>query len=342
VAYYAFVKAIVQDSYGSFDALRLEDIDPPAVGDDEVLVRVRAASVHPDIWHVIAGRPYVLRLMGAGLRKPKNRVPGTDMAGRVETLGKNVTQFKPGDEVFGETLSGYQWTNGGTFAEYVSVKQEYLAMKPAHITFEQAAAVPTSGLIALQNLRGGGGVQPGQKVLVNGAAGGVGAIALQLAKAYGATVTGVDTTKKLEMVLALGADHVIDYTHDDFTRGSERYDLIFDVPGNHPFSACRRALTPRGLYVLIGHEHFGESGHRILGLLPSMLGLAALSLFVRQLPKANFSLPPKKDSMAVLKGFLETGQLTPIVARTFPLSEAPQALRCLQEGQVQGKIVIIV
>jgi len=336
------VKAIIQDGYGSIDVLSLQEIDKPVVGDEDVLVRVRAASVHPDVWHVMRGRPYALRLMGAGLLRPKNRVPGTDMAGEVEAVGKNVTQFQPGDEVFGETLSGFQWTNGGTFAEYVSVKQDHLALKPGNVTFEQAAAVPTSGLIALHNLRDAGKVQPGQKVLINGAGGGVGAIALQLAKAYGAVVTGVDDTKKLDMVRALGADHVIDYTQEDFTQRSERYDLIFDVPGNHSFSVCRRALAPGGMYVLIGHEHFGQSGHRVWGLLPYFFKLMVLSLFVRQLPKANFSLPSKKESMAILKGFLEKGKLTPIIDRTYPLREVPEAMRYLQEGRPRGKIVITV
>jgi NADPH:quinone reductase-like Zn-dependent oxidoreductase len=334
------MKAIVQDRYGSPDVLELEEVEMPVAKDDEVLVRVRAASVHPDVWHVMSGRPYALRLMGAGLLRPKNRIPGTDLAGLVESVGKNVTELEPGDEVFGESLSGYQWTNGGTFAEYVSVKQERLALKPDNITFEQAAAVPTSGLIALNNLREAGGVQPGQKVLINGAAGGVGAIALQLAKAYGANVTGVDHTKKLDMVRSLGADHLIDYTREDFTQGSERYDLIFDIPGNHSFSACRRALTPGGTYVLIGHENFGESGHRFLGLLPYFFKLMALSLFVSQLPKASFSMPSKKESMAVLKELLEAGKLTPIIDRTYPLSEVPEAMRYLIDGHPRGKVII--
>jgi len=334
------MKAIVQRKYGSADVLELEEVETPVAQDDEVLVRVRAASVHPDVWHVMSGRPYALRLMGAGLLRPKKRIPGTDLAGIVESVGKDVTEFKPGDEVFGESLSGYQWTNGGTFAECASVKQERLALKPDNITFEQAAAVPTSGLIALNNLREAGGVRAGQKVLINGAAGGVGAIALQLVKAYGASVTGVDHTKKLDMVRSLGADHVIDYTQEDFTQGSERYDLIFDIPGNHSFSACRRALAPEGTYVLIGHENFGESGHRFFGLLPYFFKLMALSLFVSQLPTANFSMPSKKESLAVLKEFLEAGKLTPIIDRTFPLSEVPEAMRYLIDGQPRGRVII--
>lgn len=335
------MKAIVQDTYGSADVLRLEEVDMPPVGDDEVLVRVRATSVHPDVWHVMSGRPYVLRLMGAGLLKPKNRVPGTDMAGQIEAVGKNVTELKPGDAVFGETLSGHQWVNGGTFAEYVSVHQDRLALKPSNVTFEQAAAVPTAGLIALNNLREFGQVRPGQRVLVNGAGGGVGALALQIAKAYGAEMTAVDHTKKLGMLRSLGADHIIDYTQDDFTQGIERYDLIFDIPGNHPFSVCRRALKPDGKYVLIGHEGFGQSGHRVLGLIPLMFKLMALSVFVKQLPKPNFALPPKKESMAILKEFLESGQLTPLIDRTYPLSEAPEAMRYLIDSRSHGRVVIV-
>jgi NADPH:quinone reductase-like Zn-dependent oxidoreductase len=235
------MKAIVQENYGSPDVLELKDIDMPMVNDDEVLVRVHAASVHPDVWHLVRGLPYVLRIMGAGLLKPKNPVPGTDMAGHVESVGKDVTRFRPGDEVFGESVRGHQWHNGGAYAEYVSVAEDQLALKPADITFEQAAAIPTSGLIALQGLRHQGQLQPGQKVLINGAGGGVGAIAVQLAKAYGAEVTGVDSTGKLDLLRSLGADQVIDYTQEDFTQGGERYDLIVDIPGNHSFSECRRA-----------------------------------------------------------------------------------------------------
>ena len=339
----------MQDSYGPTDLLEVRDVQAPVVGDDEVLVRVRAASVHPDVWHVVSGRPYVLRLMGSGLRRPKNRVPGTDMAGQVEAVGRTVTRWRPGDEVFGETVTGYQWHNGGAFAEYVSVPQDALARKPANITFEQAAAVPTSGLIALHNLRQGR-LKPGQRVLVNGAGGGVGAFAVQLAKANGATVTGVDAAGKLDLVRSLGADRVIDYaqqdytqqdyTQQDFTRSDQRYELIFDVVGNRPFRQCRRALTGDGAYVLIGHDGFGASAGRWLGSLPRVLGLVALSPFIRQLPAINFSLPDKLDSMAVLKGHLEAGELTPIVDRTFSLTEVPEALRYLQTGQARGKIVI--
>lgn len=336
------MKAIIQSKYGSpGDVLQLRDVDKPVAGDGEVLVRVRAASVHPDVWHVVTGRPYVLRLMGAGLFKPKNPVPGTDVAGHVESVGENVTQFRPGDEVFGESLKGtLQWMNGGAFAEYASVSQDALALKPQGISFEQAAAVPTSGLIALLNLQNQRKIKPGQSVVINGAAGGVGSIAVQLAKAYGARVTGVDGTKKLEMVRALGADRVIDYTQEDFTQLGERYDLIFDVASNLSLSDCKRALTPKGIYVLIGHDHFGAVGRRVFGSLPQFFKLAILSLFVSYLPGVFVSVPRKKDSMAVLKELLEAGKLTPVVDRTFPLSAVPEALTYLQSGNACGKIII--
>src|SRR5918999_149329 len=330
------MKAIVQEKYGSpDDVLNLKDIDKPTVKEDEVLVRVHVASVHPDVWHVVRGLPYFLRIVGAGLLRPKNSVPGTDVAGHVESVGKDVSQFQQGDEVFGETIRGYQWTNGGAYAEHVSVPEDSLALKPANITFEQAAAVPTSGLIALQNLPNEGRLQPGQSVLVNGAGGGVGALAVQIAKAYGAEVTGVDNTQKLEMVRSLGADRVIDYTQEDFTQGDERYDLIFDIPGNHPFSACRRVLTPDGKYVLIGHDRFGQGAGRWFGSVPRVLKLVAISPFVSQIPTPNFSMPDKKGQMAVLQDLLEAGKLTPVIDRTYSLGEVPEAIRYLEEGHAQ-------
>ncbi len=337
------MKAIVQEKYGSPDeVLKLKEIDRPMVKDSEVLLRVHAASVHPDVWHVVRGLPYVLRIMGAGLLKPKNSVPGTDMAGHVESVGKSVEQFQAGDEVFGESVRGHQWHNGGAYAEYVSVPEDALALKPANITFEQAAAVPTSGLIALHNLPDEGRLQPGQSVLVNGAGGGVGALAVQIAKAYGAEVTGVDDTTKLDMVRSLGADHVIDYTQEDFTRSGERYDLIFDIPGNHPFSACRRVLTPDGKYVLIGHDRFGQGVGRWFGSIPRVLKLVAFSPFASQLPTPNFSMPDKKNQMVVLKELLEAGKITPIIDRTYSLSEVPEAIRYLEGGHAQGKVIITV
>jgi NADPH:quinone reductase-like Zn-dependent oxidoreductase len=222
----------------------------------------------------------------------------------------------------------------------VTVAEESLALKPANITFEQAASVPTSGYIALLNFGGARRVRPGQEVLVNGAGGGVGALALQLAKAYGARVTAVDSTKKLSMLRSLGADQVIDYTREDFTKGGVRYDLIFDIPGNHPFSACKRALTPEGSYVLIGHEKFGGSGKPIFGLIPHFFKLMFLSLFEKHLPKPNFSMPSKKGTMAVFRELLEAGKITPVIDRTYPLSEASEAIRYLIEGEPQGRVII--
>jgi NADPH:quinone reductase-like Zn-dependent oxidoreductase len=336
------MKAIVQDGYGSpADVLELGDVDEPVLEDDEVLVRVHAASVHPDVWHVVRGLPYVLRVMGAGLLGPKERIPGTDLAGRVESVGRSVTRFRPGDEVFGECIRGYQWRNGGAYAEYASVPEGALAPKPANVTFEQAASVPTSGLIALHNLDEGG-VGSGQSVLVNGAGGGVGAFAVQIAKAYGATVTGVDGASKLEMVLSLGADRVVDYAREDFTRSGERYDLIFDIPGNRPFSECRRALTPDGKYVLIGHDGFGKGAGRWFGSVPRVLKLVVLSPFVSQLPNMRLSMPNKTDSMELLREFLEAGKLTPVIDRTYSLGEVPEAIGYLEEGHARGKVVISV
>ena len=238
--------------------------------------------------------------MGAGVLKPKNPVPGTDVAGLLESVGKDVTRFRPGDEVFGETHTKLQWRNGGASAEYVSVPQDALALKPNGIAFEKASAVPTSGFIALHNLQSGGQIQPGQSVLINGAGGVVGTIAVQLAKAYGARVTGVDSTEKMEMIGSLGADQVIDYTQEDFAQRGARYDLIFDVASNLSLSACKHALMPTGIYVLIGHDHFGDAAGRIFGSLPRDLKLVALSPFVSQLPDLSFSIPSKKDVMALL------------------------------------------
>jgi NADPH:quinone reductase-like Zn-dependent oxidoreductase len=334
------MQAIVQDRYGAPDVLRLAEVDKPAAGDGEVLVRVRAASVHADVWHVVAGLPYVLRLMGAGLRKPKNPIPGTDMAGVVEAVGANVTHFRPGDEVFGETRRGMQWANGGAYAEYVAAPADILARKPPNITFAQAASVPTSGAIALHNLQSAGLPQPGQKVLVNGAGGGVGTIAVQLAKAYGAEVTAVDSAEKLPMLRSLGADQVIDYKQEDFTHAGKRYDLIFDVASNLRFSDCQRVLTATGKYVVIGHDHYGARGRRTLGSLPQMFTLMARARFTNHLPDANVAMPNQKELMAVLRELLAAGQITPVIDRSYGLGETPQALRYLMEGRVRGKVVI--
>lgn len=335
------MKAIVQDRYGSPDnVLQLREIQKPEAGDGEVLVRVRAASVHPDVWHVVTGWPYVLRLMGAGVLKPKNPVPGTDIAGLVESVGKGVTRFAPGDAVFGETFPGLAWRNGGAYAEYVSVPQDVLALKPDEVTFEQAAAVPASGFIALHNLQNGILIKPGQHVLINGAGGGVGSIAVQLAKVYGANVTGVDSGNKLDMIRALGADHVIDYTREDFTRSDKRYDLILDVASNLTLASSKRALTPTGIWILIGHDHYGAATGRVFGSLPRFLALMSLKRFFKQLPQLNAPIPGKKDVMAVLRALLDEGKLTPVIDRTYSLSEVPRAMCYLQGGHAQGKIIV--
>jgi NADPH:quinone reductase-like Zn-dependent oxidoreductase len=334
------MKAIIQERYGSLGDLELREVEKPDVGDEDVLVRVRAASVHPDVWHVVCGRPWVLRLMGGGFCKPKNPIPGTDMAGVVEAVGANVTRFRTGDEVFGETIDGHQWTNGGAYAEYVSVRQDWLAHKPDNVTFEQAASVPTSGFIALLNLRGGRLIRSGQKVLVNGAGGGVGALALQIAKAHGAHVTGVDSPDKLDTLRALGADEVIDYSRDDFTRRGVTYDLIFDVPGNHPLWACRRALKGDGKYVLIGHEGFGSSGKPVFGLIPLFLGLIFLSLFTKQLRLGRSGVPTRSDAMALLGELLEAGKITPFIDSTYPLIQVREALRHMVEDELRGKVIM--
>jgi NADPH:quinone reductase-like Zn-dependent oxidoreductase len=334
------MKAIVQDKYGSPEGLRLREVAEPVVGENEVLVRVRAASLHPDVWHAVTGRPYIFRLMGPGLFKPKNPIPGTDMAGVVELAGKNVTRFQPGDEVFGETIAGEWLVNGGAFAEYVAVSQECLALKPGNITFEQAASVPASGVIALRNLPEASQLGEGREVLINGAGGGVGALALQIVKAYGARVTAVDSTNKLRLLRSLGADRVIDYTREDFTRGDRRYDLIFDVPGNQPFSACRRLLTAEGRYVPIGHENYGKSGRRIFGLIPHFFYLIFLSRFEKQLGSGNRSTPSRRGAMAVLRELLEAGKITPIIDSTYPLGEIHEAFRHLVEDELHGKVIL--
>jgi NADPH:quinone reductase-like Zn-dependent oxidoreductase len=335
------MRAIVQDRYGSTDVLELEEIGGPAVGDDQVLVRVRASSVHADVWHIMNGVPYILRIMGAGLRRPKHRIPGTDVAGLVEAVGDDVTRFRPGDEVFGQSLTANLWRNGGAFAELAAVAEGVLEPKPAGLTFEQAAAVPTSGSLAVQAVRDEGRVRPGQRVLINGAGGAVGTFGVQLATAYGANVTGVDAPDKLDMLRSIGADRVIDYTREDFTRIGERYDVIIDIVGTHPWSDCRRALTSEGTYVLIGHDQYGGAGHRWFGSLGRFVKLLVISPFVRHLHPFRGAKDPG-DRLAVLKELIDAGKLTPVIDRTFPLSGVPEAMRYLESGRAQGKIVITV
>ncbi len=324
------MKAVVQDAYGSPAVLELRDIDKPVVGDDDLRVRVHAAGVDPGVWHLMTGLPYLVRIMGYGLRKPKVGIRGRDVAGRVEAVGKNVTRFHPGDEVFG--------TCEGSFAEYVCARPDKLAPKPANLTFEQAAAVPISALTALQAIRDKGKVQPGQKVLIIGAAGGVGTFAVQLANAFGATVTGVCSTTKVDLVRSIGPDQVIDYTRDDFADGAQLYDLILDTAGNRSLSHLRRALAPRGTLVIVG----GEGGGRWLGGFDrQILRAPILSPFVSQKLRPFISKERRED-LVVLKELIEAGKVTPVIDRTYPLSEVPKAIRHLGEGHARGKVVITV
>jgi NADPH:quinone reductase-like Zn-dependent oxidoreductase len=335
------MKAIVQERYGSADVFELREIERPNAKDDEVLVRVRASSVHPDIWHAMKGVPYILRIMGSGVRRPKNPVPGTDLAGIVESVGGNVTRFHPGDEVFGQSVGANLRGNGGTFAEYAAVQEARLQPKPANLTFEQAASVLTSGPIAVQGIRDEGRLQPGQRVLINGAGGGVGTIAVQLAKEYGADVTAVDAPEKLDMLRSLGADRVVDHTQEDFTGSGERYDVVLDIAGTHPWSDVRRALTPEGTYVLIGHDQYGGSGHRWFGSLGRFFRLMVISPFVSHLHPFRGAKDPG-DRLVVLKELIEVEKITPVIDRTFPLNEVPEAIRYLESGRAQGKVVITV
>jgi len=324
------MKAIVYHEYGSPEVLRLEDIEKLLPNDDQVLIRVRAASANPLDWHYMRGTPYLVRT-DAGLLKPKVGRLGADLAGRVVAVGRNVKRFKPGDEVFG--------TGGGTFAEYARASQEKIVLKPANLTFEQAAAVPVAALTALQALRDKGHLQPGQKVLINGASGGVGTFAVQIAKSFGAEVTGVCSTRNVDMVRSIGADHVIDYTKDDFTENVQRYDLILDNVGNHSLLAYRRVLGPKGIYVLIGGGR-PDDGNWI-GPLVGPIKALLLSPFVSQkfLP---FLASINRDDLLVVQKLMEAKKMTPVVDRTYSLSEVPAAIRYLEEGHARGKVVITV
>ena len=319
------MNAIVQDKYGSADVLEFRDVEKPQPGDDEVLIRVHAAGVDPGVWHLMTGRPYLVRVMGYGLRKPKIRIRGVDAAGTVKAAGKNVIRLKQGDQVYG--------TCDGSFAEYACAKAERFAPKPANLTFEQAAAVPISGMTALNGLRDAGKLQPGQKVLIIGA----GTYAVQLAKAFGAAVTGVCSTSKAELVQAIGADEVIDYTREAFTDGTRQFDLILDTAGRRPLSQLRRALTPQGTLVIVG----GEGGDRWLGGFQRQIFAPLRSRFTEQKLLGLMSKERQQD-LLTLKDLIEAGKLTPVIDRTYPLSEAPQAIRYLEQGHARGKVVLAV
>jgi NADPH:quinone reductase-like Zn-dependent oxidoreductase len=325
------MKAIVQDKYGSPEVLELRDIDKPEIGDDEVLVRIRAAGANPADWAIMSGLPYIARPV-YGLRKPKNAVRGTDVAGTVEAVGTGVTRLQPGDEVFG-------WCSGlgGAFAEYASVSEEALALKPANLSFEQAAAVPMAGLVALQALGDHGGVRAGQKVLINGASGGIGTFAVQIAKALGAEVTGVCSTRNVDMVRSIGADHVIDYTREDFTHKDQRYDFILDNVANHSLSDLRRALTPTGTLVPNGggfDNHWFAGGGRVIGA-------RVLNRFVSHRLRP-FLVSPKLEDLVVLKELIEAGKVTPVIDRAYPLGETPEAIGHVGGGHARGKIAVTV
>jgi NADPH:quinone reductase-like Zn-dependent oxidoreductase len=322
------MKAIVYTEYGPPDVLRLTEVAKPVPKDDEVLIRIHAASVNPLDWHFMRGTPYIFRVQ-AGLRKPKDTRIGVDVAGRVEAVGRSVTQLKPGDEVFGACR--------GAFAEYVCTSGRALVVKPDNVTFERAASTPVAALTALQALRDKGHIQPGQKVLIHGAAGGVGTFAVQIARSFGADVTGVCGTRNVDMVRSIGADRVIDYTQGDFTRSGQRYDLILDMIGNHSLSDYRRALTQEGSLVLVG----GPAKGRWLGPLTGMLKAVVLSPFVSQ-KLLLFLTRSSKEDLTVVQKLLEAGKVTPVIDRSYPLSEVPDAIRYLEEGHARGKVVITV
>lgn len=323
------MKAIVYCDYGSPDVLKLEEIEKPTPADGHVLIRVRAASVNPLDWHFMRGTPYVMRL-GTGLRKPKATRLGVDFAGTVEAVGNHVTQFKPGDDVFGART--------GALAEYLSVPEDCgLVLKPAGLTFEQAAAIPVAALTALQGVRDKGRVRPGVKVLINGASGGVGTFAVQIAKHFGAEVTGVCSTRNVDLVRSLGADHVIDYTREDFTKSTERYDVMIDNVGNRPLTACRRLLTADGRYVLIGGG--GPNDHRWVGPFARVLGAVVLSGFVSQ-EMGMFMADVNKQDLTLVGDLIQAGKVTPVIDRRYRLSDAPEAIRYLEQGRARGKVII--
>ena len=322
------MKAIVCRRYAAPEALRLEDVDPPTPADSEVLIRVRAASLNAYDWGLMRGRPLMTRMV-LGLRAPRASRPGRDVAGRVESVGRSVTQFKPGDDVFGVCR--------GSLAEYACTSETYLAAKPANVSFEAAAAIPVAGLTALQGLREYGRIQPRQRVLINGAAGGVGTFAVQFAKSFGADVTGVCSAGNVEMVASMGADHVVDYTRADFTRSAQRYDLIFDLVANHSFFACRRVLSPQGVLVAAGVG--GSDGHAFWRRLGRMLTGVLFARFTSQ--RVRFYVARVKQAdLVTLAGLLESGKVTPIIDSRHRLSETSDAFRRLAEGHARGKIVV--
>ncbi len=322
------MKAIVYDKYGSPEVLKCEEVENPTPGSGEVLIKVQAASVNPYDWHFMRGLPYFVRLM-AGIARPKERRLGADGAGYVEAVGRNVTQFKAGDAVFG--------TCRGAFAEYACAPERALARKPDNVTFEQAATVPIAGLTALQGLRDKGNIRAGVTVLINGAAGGVGTFAVPIAKSFGAEVTGVCSTRNVEMVRSIGAEEVVDYTHEDFTRRGRRYDLLFDCIGNHSLRECRRVMNPKGIFIGVG----GATGRWMFGLFVRAIAALVLSPFLNQ-KFLTFMAKPNSEDLAAIAELVAAGKLTPVIDRRYGLNDVPEAIRYLEAGHARGKVVITV
>ena len=335
------MKAVVQDQYGPPALLRLADVAEPVPGPGQVLIRAHAASVHADVWHMVRGLPLVLRVMGGGLRRPSEPIPGTDVAGAVVSAGPGATRFRPGDRVFGEVVEGFQWRNGATFAEYVAADEGSLELIPDAMSFVDAGALPTSALIAHFTVRNEAKVQPGERVLVNGAAGGVGQLAAQIARADGAQVTGVERTDRLDLLQEVGVDTIVDGTRADYTAGPIRYDVVIDIPGNRSFSSVRRVLSDRGRYVLVGHDRYGAGGHRWLGSIPRVMGLMARSALSSQVPRPDFG-GPAPGAMREIAEMAASGSIHPVIGRTYPLAEAAAALEHLESGQARGKVVLTI
>ena len=325
------MKAIAYEKYGSADVLELREVGKPEIEGDQVLVRVLAASANPYDWHFMRGIPYIARLMATGVRKPKHTLLGSDVAGEVEAVGKAVTRFRPGDKVFG-------FVGAGGFADYVSAPEKLLALKPANLSFEQAATVPLAAVTALQGLRDAGQIRSGERVMIVGASGGVGTFAVQIAKWYGAQVTGVCSTGNLEMVRSIGADHVIDYTREDYTRNGQHYDLIFQLAGTTSASAFRRVLTSKGRLVLSS----GDSPGRVIGPVGRIVKAMLLSPFVGSQKMLPFVAKASSDDLQALRELIEAGRIKPVIDRTYPLSEAADAIRYLETGHARGKVVISV
>ncbi|MCA9999455.1 MAG: NAD(P)-dependent alcohol dehydrogenase [Anaerolineales bacterium] len=322
----ATMKAITYTKYGSPEVLRLEEVEKPTPKDNEVLIKIHAAAITAGDVIVLKGEPFVTRF-ATGLQKPKNAIPGKEIAGRIEAVGQNVTQFQPGDEVFGD-LSVASW---GAFAEYVAVPESAIALKPTNLTFEEAAAVPESAVVALQGLRDKGKIQSGQKVLINGASGGVGLYAVQIAKAFGAEVTAVCSTRNIELVRSLGTDHVIDYTQEDFTRNGQQYDLILAANGFHPISDYKRALSPEGIYVATGGTMTQSLQATMIGPFISMAGRKKMG---------GMLVKPNKNDLVFIKELIEANKVTPVIDRRYPLSEVADAYRYMGKGRAQGKVII--